>query len=210
MASPHVAGTVALLWSANPSLIGDIETTEYLIRKSADHVYYANCQLGAMPNATFGYGRLDALATVVAAQASAPLTVSVTSPNGEPHAAVPVTFVDGLFAYSYTVKSSAAGLARLPIVFTVDESPWSTVITVAVVSLAGDPVVNSPISLFDGQNRVTTNTDASGTATFPVVDTSALEGGAAMQVSAPTQDIRITLESDRHWRLLFPTVSNPN
>ncbi len=27
MAGPHVVGVVALMWSANPSLIGDIETT---------------------------------------------------------------------------------------------------------------------------------------------------------------------------------------
>ena len=35
MASPHVAGLVALLWSANPSLIGDIDGTEALICRAA-------------------------------------------------------------------------------------------------------------------------------------------------------------------------------
>jgi len=35
MAGPHVAGLVALLWSANPLLVGDIDTTEALICQTA-------------------------------------------------------------------------------------------------------------------------------------------------------------------------------
>ena len=36
MAGPHVAGAVALLWSADPSLIGDIDRTEQLLIQTAD------------------------------------------------------------------------------------------------------------------------------------------------------------------------------
>lgn len=35
MAGPHVAGVVALLWSASPALIGDIEGTEAILRQAA-------------------------------------------------------------------------------------------------------------------------------------------------------------------------------
>ena len=35
MAGPHVAGLVALVWSANPALIADIEGTEDLICRTA-------------------------------------------------------------------------------------------------------------------------------------------------------------------------------
>lgn len=35
MAGPHVAGVVALLWSANPKLIGDIDRTEQILRETA-------------------------------------------------------------------------------------------------------------------------------------------------------------------------------
>jgi subtilisin family serine protease len=35
MAGPHVAGVVALLWSANPDLIGDIDRTEQILRETA-------------------------------------------------------------------------------------------------------------------------------------------------------------------------------
>jgi len=38
MAGPHVTGLVALLWSARPDLIGDIEATEEIIRRSATPV----------------------------------------------------------------------------------------------------------------------------------------------------------------------------
>ncbi|MCB0214333.1 MAG: S8 family serine peptidase, partial [Anaerolineae bacterium] len=36
MAGPHVAGLVALIWSANPDLIGQIDATEDIIRQSAE------------------------------------------------------------------------------------------------------------------------------------------------------------------------------
>ncbi len=35
MAGPHVAGVVALMWSANPQLIGDIARTEQILRQTA-------------------------------------------------------------------------------------------------------------------------------------------------------------------------------
>jgi subtilisin family serine protease len=38
MAGPHVAGVVALLWSARPELIGDVEATEDILRRSATPV----------------------------------------------------------------------------------------------------------------------------------------------------------------------------
>jgi subtilisin family serine protease len=35
MAGPHVAGVVALMWSANPQLIGNIERTARILRETA-------------------------------------------------------------------------------------------------------------------------------------------------------------------------------
>jgi subtilisin family serine protease len=61
MAGPHVAGAVALLWSADPTLIGDIDRTEQLLIDSANP-YTGNrdgCFEGSIPNAAFGYGVLD-------------------------------------------------------------------------------------------------------------------------------------------------------
>ncbi|HLO16705.1 MAG TPA: S8 family serine peptidase, partial [Anaerolineales bacterium] len=61
MAGPHVVGAVALLWSADPSLIGDIDRTEQLLIQSADP-YTGNkfgCFEGNIPNDAYGYGILD-------------------------------------------------------------------------------------------------------------------------------------------------------
>jgi subtilisin family serine protease len=62
MAGPHVAGAVALLWSAAPSLVGDIERTEQLLIESADPYSGSTeigCFAGTVPNAAYGYGVLD-------------------------------------------------------------------------------------------------------------------------------------------------------
>jgi len=66
MAGPHVAGLVALLWSADPSLKGDIPRTLDIIEKSA-HYQTApdSCgAAGATENNVYGYGEVDALAAV--------------------------------------------------------------------------------------------------------------------------------------------------
>jgi subtilisin family serine protease len=75
MAGPHVAGLVALLWSANPDLIGDIGHTEEIIAQTAVHpseyLQADACGAGGSPNNTYGYGLVDALAAVKAALALA-------------------------------------------------------------------------------------------------------------------------------------------
>jgi len=66
MAGPHVAGLVALLWSADPSLRGDIDQTERIITETAH--YHPAPDLcggdGAERNNVYGYGSIDALAAV--------------------------------------------------------------------------------------------------------------------------------------------------
>ncbi|GAB4425903.1 MAG: hypothetical protein Kow0031_05610 [Anaerolineae bacterium] len=93
MAGPHVAGLVALLWSANPALIGNIDATEQIIRQSARPVEVSGacpvdlaepgepslldefaaiasasaCACGEVsgtPNNVYGWGEIDALRAV--------------------------------------------------------------------------------------------------------------------------------------------------
>ena len=67
MAGPHVVGAVALLWSAQPSLIGDIDRTEQILIDTA-RPYTGDrslgCFEGGMPNTAYGYGLLDVYAAV--------------------------------------------------------------------------------------------------------------------------------------------------
>ncbi len=93
MAGPHVVGLVALLWSANPNLIGQIDKTEEIIRLSAIPLEVkvacplslpssgdgswmdeleglgnpSPCACGnaiGTPNNVYGWGKIDALAAV--------------------------------------------------------------------------------------------------------------------------------------------------
>jgi subtilisin family serine protease len=72
MAGPHVVGAVALMWSANPALIGDIDRTEQILRDTARPYTgtVANpggCDDLPLPNNGVGAGLLDAYAAVQAA-----------------------------------------------------------------------------------------------------------------------------------------------
>ena len=66
MAGPHVAGLVALLISAEPELAGRVNTLEDLITRSAlRRTTGEGCGgdgLTSVPNHTYGWGRIDALA----------------------------------------------------------------------------------------------------------------------------------------------------
>jgi hypothetical protein len=65
MATPHVAGAVALLWSAQPSLRNDIPLTETILNETAVHIASSGCSSPqTSPNNVFGYGRLDIKAAV--------------------------------------------------------------------------------------------------------------------------------------------------
>lgn len=66
MASPHVAGAVALLWSAFPQLRRKVDVTEYLLEQSAAQLTTTQgCGGDAssqVPNNVYGYGRIDVMA----------------------------------------------------------------------------------------------------------------------------------------------------
>ncbi|MFI6232141.1 S8 family serine peptidase [Micromonospora sp. NPDC050784] len=73
MATPQVAGVVALMWSANPALVGDVTRTRQILRETATAAtptYRSDSPsdaCGAPSNVT-GAGQVDAYAAVRAAQ----------------------------------------------------------------------------------------------------------------------------------------------
>lgn len=68
MAGPHVVGQVALMWSANPNLIGDIKKTKEIIletsKKKDAEVSCGGENPTNRPNNTYGYGIIDIYASV--------------------------------------------------------------------------------------------------------------------------------------------------
>ncbi len=65
MATPHVAGAIALLWSRWPQLRNQIAATENLLEHSAVYVATTLCDVaGGSPNNVWGWGKLDIKAAV--------------------------------------------------------------------------------------------------------------------------------------------------
>ena len=87
MAAPHIAGVVALLISARPSLAGDVDTIEDLIEQTALPLYTDQGCGGddgsSHPNNVYGWGRVDAWA---AYQATA---ISLALHKAAPESAAP-------------------------------------------------------------------------------------------------------------------------
>ncbi len=67
MAGPHTCGMVALIWSANHELIGDIASTRTLIQNTAVYTDVSTCTESGgryIPNNVYGWGEIDCLAAV--------------------------------------------------------------------------------------------------------------------------------------------------
>ena len=82
MASPHVAGLVALMLSANPLLRGEADGVEEILFRTAEpkmaSVACGGEPPGEVPNNTWGYGAVDALSAVRHALAWPNATPTVT------------------------------------------------------------------------------------------------------------------------------------
>jgi subtilisin family serine protease len=65
-AAPHVTGVVALMWSANPNLIGDVTTTMQILQQTAQP-YLGTAPICGSTDSSVGAGIIDAYAAVQAA-----------------------------------------------------------------------------------------------------------------------------------------------
>jgi subtilisin family serine protease len=132
MATPHVAGVVALLWSANPTLIGDLAGTERVLTSTALARPTTECGTPAttVPNNVFGWGRLDARAAVLQARVDVPwlsLPATLDLPaNGVSQMNVTLDGrqVSGPGSYAARVLVLRGNhLSSIPVSFTVQPAP---------------------------------------------------------------------------------------
>ena len=139
MASPHLAGAVALLWSAAPALIGDIEGTRDLLDATAIDTDDTSCGGTADDNNVYGEGRLDALALLDAAPIgdSGTLTGTVTdADSGTPVGGAQVA-ISGPTNRTTTTRPDGTFSARLAVgdysvaVSAFGYLPWTTTASVA-------------------------------------------------------------------------------
>ncbi|MGY0022870.1 S8 family serine peptidase [Streptomyces sp. YJ-C3] len=116
MATPHVAGAVALLWSAAPSLIGKIDETRELLNEGARDVDDTHCGGTAGMNNVWGNGKLDILASVDKAPHTAATVTGRVSDKATGAALNNITVTATDTAGSVrTVKTGADGTYRLPL-----------------------------------------------------------------------------------------------
>ena len=64
MATPHIAGAVALLWSAHPELQNQIDSSRTLLDDTTHFISSTQCGPAGPPNSVYGWGRVDILAAV--------------------------------------------------------------------------------------------------------------------------------------------------
>jgi len=69
MATPHVAGAVALLWEAVPALRRNIDATEKVLIKGAKPMKDDSCGPGGIPNNVYGHGNMNILESYKIAKA---------------------------------------------------------------------------------------------------------------------------------------------
>lgn len=189
MAAPLVAGTVALMWSANPSLLGDYERTVALIKGSARPLRDDSCGDGQqVPNNVYGYGRVDAYAAVQRARVDVPwLSVSalpgqlVPGASGNVQLRFDASRVPGPGTYQARVELFAT-LTTLPqsvdITFSVGAASGQAVLSGRVVADDTGAPVAAQVSVAGGQ---AVDTDADGNFTLVVAP-----GSFQLRVSAPS------------------------
>jgi hypothetical protein len=159
MASPHSAGAVALLWSCNSSLIGQIDQTFQILQNNVDSPPAGNC--GAPPdgegNYTYGYGYLNVYQAGLAAcgtlqaptlydpgeySTSGNYTVDWTDVSGadsyllqeddNPSFNSPTGYTTSSSQYSFSGKADGYYYYRVAAKKGAQTSPWSNTVDIVV------------------------------------------------------------------------------
>jgi subtilisin family serine protease len=116
MAAPHVAGAVALMWSAAPSLVSDIARTIEILDQSAVDVADLTCGGTESDNGVWGEGTLDALAAVLSSPRGPVGTVSgvvIDQATGVPVAGARLRSVGADGIQRITTTSSTGGFSQV-------------------------------------------------------------------------------------------------
>ncbi|MBL0886921.1 S8 family serine peptidase [Myceligenerans sp. I2] len=113
MAAPHVAGAVAALWSYDPTLIGQIDTTRRLLAESAVDVDDTSCGGTAEFNNKYGEGRLDLVRLLELAPRGGGTLSGVVTSGGTPVPGAEVT-IDGPFDRTIGTEEDGSFTVHLP------------------------------------------------------------------------------------------------
>ncbi|MEU2198635.1 carboxypeptidase regulatory-like domain-containing protein [Isoptericola sp. NPDC019482] len=193
MATPHLAGAVALLWSAAPALQGDIEGTAALLDQTALDVEDLTCGGTADDNNVWGEGKLDALALVEAAptDGTGDVTGTVTDAGGEPVVGAEVAF-DGTHDRTVTTGEDGTFSARLAVGdYAVSATAFGYLAATSEVTVTADEAVTLPITLERAPLRTVTGLVAERDGSP--------SAGAVVSLSAPLEDV--TTDADGRYTI---------
>ncbi len=196
MAGPHVAGTIALLWSAQPALIGDVDTTEQIIATTARPRVDTSCggAPSGQPNNTYGWGMVDALAAVRAANPGPAITKQATFPRGLPARRL-----------VYTIRVTNTTAFTLTQIVLTDTIPLSTTFAWASGDYTyADGVITWTAASLASQATMTATLEVTVEHSLPgTCVVNAAYGVRAAELSSPTMGTPV--EAIVPWRiLLFP------
>lgn len=198
MATPHVTGAIALLWSAAPAMVGDIGLTRELLGAAA--VDHEDDSCGGEPgnNNVWGEGQMDIVATLDIAPIGPTgwLSGVVATDDGETIAGAKVRLAGGINRTistgsdgSFNVRlpvggydAEASAFAYLPQSFTgiqIEEGVTTNLafnlplapahlVSGVVSDTAGAPLANATVSIV-GTPLPKVQTDANGFFTYPSV-----------------------------------------
>jgi len=198
MAGPHVVGAVALLWSAAPHLVGDVDATERIIVQTARPRIDTSCsgEPDGHPNNVYGWGIVDALAAVQGTQAG----VSIAK-----QAAFPMSFPTRLLVYTLSVTNTS--VFTLSQVVLADSIPVSTTFAWASGNYmyAGNAVTWTAASLA-GRESLTATLAVTVERLPPGTHVvNAAYGVRAGELLTPVMGTPV--EAIVPWRYIFPLVS---
>ena len=175
MAGPHVAATVALMISANPDLAGDVEAIEDIIESTAiPRTTSESCggiPGSQIPNNTYGFGRIDALAAVLAATGGGGGDVTVTvTPLNPP---IVIGAGGGSFQYDLNIVNGGATSVTTDIWITIDGNGISrTLGPVTKTIAAGGSLSRTFTQTVPAGAPAGTYTQTASIGSFPIADAS--------------------------------------
>jgi serine protease AprX len=91
MATPHISGAIALLWSAIPGLRHQLTASRDALNNSAVHIASTQCGDPGPPNNVYGWGRVDILAAVGGGGSPTPTPTATATPTASPTATASAT-----------------------------------------------------------------------------------------------------------------------
>jgi subtilisin family serine protease len=222
MATPHVAGAAALIWSANPLLIGNIAATRQVLTSTVVPRTSAECgdAPGATPNNVYGWGRLDAHAAVMQARTEVPwlsLPATAALPAnavGSFTVSLDARQVNGPGSYqAYILVVRNAAIVPIPVSFLVGQAAPTAQLTGQLVDQWTSAGVYGRVEL---DNQSAARTDANGyyTLTLPLgftpltaTATGYLPAPFSLNLVTDTQRVVVLMPDQPHLQLSAPLIS---